>query len=99
MSNIIRVSAGENVTTRGRRHLEELAQLARLGMRAVILFAVQRNDCGSMEPADDIDAEYGQTLRRVVAGGVEALAYHLEVSLEGIRLGRRLPVELEAGAR
>ncbi len=82
------------VTERGRKHLEELALLAREGRRAVILFAVQRNDCRSLAPADDIDPEYGRVLRRVVEGGVEALAFHLEVSVEGVRLGRRLPVEL-----
>ena len=79
------------VTERGRKHLEELTRLARTGHRAVILFAVQRNDCRAMAPADDIDPEYGRVLRRVTGEGVEALAYHLEVSVEGVRLGKRLP--------
>jgi len=82
------------VTARGEKHLRELAALASQGHRAVILFAVQRNDCHAMAPADDIDPRYGETLREVLAQGVEALAYHLEVGVEGVRVGERLPVEL-----
>ena len=85
------------VTARGQKHLRELALLAREGKRAVILFAVQRNDCQRMAPADDIDPDYGQLLREVLREGVEALAYHLEVSVEGVRLGERLPVEVGSG--
>ena len=80
------------VTARGQKHLRELALLHRQGHRAVILFAVQRNDCQSMAPADDIDPDYGAALREVVEAGVEAMAFHLEVRVEGVRLGRRLPV-------
>lgn len=82
------------VTTRGQKHLHELSLLARQGHRAVILFAVQRNDCHQLAPADDIDPRYGQALRKVTKGGVEAMAFHLEVSVKGVRVGRRLNVEL-----
>jgi len=83
------------VTTRGQKHLHELAKLVSLGHRAVILFAVQRNDCHQLAPADDIDPLYGQILRKVIEEGVEAMAFHLEVSVEGVRLGRRMTIELD----
>ena len=80
------------VTARGLKHLRELEALARQGHRATILFAVQRGDCARVEPADDIDPEYGAALRQVMDRGVEALAHRLEVSLQGVGLGPELPV-------
>ena len=37
------------------------------GHRAVIFFLVSRDDVRTFAPADDVDPEYGSTLRRVVA--------------------------------
>jgi len=83
------------VTARGAKHLGELERLANQQHRAVILYAVQRTDAGSVRPADHIDPRYGRALRQALAAGVEALAYGLLVSADGIRLGERLPVELD----
>lgn len=80
------------VSTRGAKHLRELAQMARLGQRAVIVFCVQREDAQAMQPADHIDPIYGQTLREALAAGVEALTYRAAVHPEGVQLTERLPV-------
>lgn len=81
------------VTERGRKHLEELAREVRRGKRAVIFFFVGRADCRWMGPADAVDPEYGQALRRVAARWkVEPLAYRARVSPMGIALLERLPV-------
>jgi len=82
------------VTSRGRRHLEALAQRVAAGERAMMLFFVGRNDCRRLRPADEIDPDYGATLRRVVDQGVEAMAYRLRLSPGGIALGPRLPLVL-----
>jgi len=82
------------VTERGQRHLRELRRLAAAGDRAAILVVVQRADCRRMAPADAIDPEYGRLLRRVLAQGVEALAYRARVTPEQVQLDRRLPLEL-----
>jgi sugar fermentation stimulation protein A len=84
----------DSVTTRGRRHLEELARRARLGDRAVQLFLVQRSDCRRFRPADDIDPAYGRALREAVAAGVEILVLRAQVTKHRIAVGRQLPVEL-----
>ena len=66
----VTLAAGERarfpdaVTARGRRHADALAELRREGARAVLLFVVQRADCGSVEPADDIDPAYGARAAR-----------------------------------
>lgn len=80
------------VTTRGARHLRELADAVRSGHRAVIFYCVQRGDAGEVRPADHIDPLYGRTLREAMAQGVEALAYRARVTPDEIRLLKRLPV-------
>lgn len=80
------------VSSRGSKHLRELAHVARSGQRAVIFFCLQRRDASEVRPADHIDPEYGAGLRSALAAGVEALAYRAEVSPRGIRLCTRLPV-------
>lgn len=86
-------------TARGRRHLEALAAAAAAGRRAVLCFCVQRGDVRALRPAEAIDPAYGEALRRAARAGVELLAYRARVSLEGLRLERRLPVRLRRGPR
>ncbi|MCP4678792.1 MAG: DNA/RNA nuclease SfsA [Deltaproteobacteria bacterium] len=82
------------VTTRGKKHLDELADMVSQGHRAVIFFLVNRSDCGSMGPADKIDSEYGATLRRAIEHGVEPLAYRAAPTLAGIEIDRKLRIIL-----
>lgn len=82
------------VTSRGRRHLEELVELRRSGERAAILFVVQREDAKSLSPYDESDPEFGAALREAVRCGVEAYAYSCRVSREEIALEWTIPVLL-----
>lgn len=82
------------VTTRGKKHLEELAQVVAEGHRGVMLFCVSRADVTSFAPADEIDPAYGKTLREVAAAGVELLAYSTKVTPSSFELGEALPIEL-----
>lgn len=81
------------VTARGLKHLRELERLVSAGHRACLLFAVQRRDAERVGPADAIDPEYGAGLRHALEHGVEALAYRLDVSPDGVGLGPPLPVD------
>lgn len=80
------------VSSRGAKHLRELAAMVRQGHRAVIFYCVQRKDAETVAPADAIDPLYGRTLREVLAQGVEALAYRAEVTVDGIALHKALAV-------
>lgn len=82
------------VSTRGAKHMAELAAQARAGHRAAVLFTVQREDCDAMAPADDIDPAYGAALRAAADAGVQVLAYQARVTPEEIVLYRKLPVRL-----
>ena len=57
------------VTTRGKKHLLELAEVVAQGHRGVMLFCVSRGDVARFSPADEIDPDYSATLREVAAKG------------------------------
>jgi sugar fermentation stimulation protein A len=80
------------VSKRGSKHLRELIEVVQQGNRGVIFFCVQRADAVEVKPADHVDVEYGQWLRRAVEQGVQALAYQASVTPTEIRLVKRLPV-------
>jgi sugar fermentation stimulation protein A len=82
------------VTARGLRHLKELQRVVAQGERAVQLFFVQRGDCRSFAPADDIDSTYGTELRRAAAAGVEILACQARITKRIVEIDRLLPVRL-----
>ncbi len=82
----------DSVTTRGAKHLGELAQMVRDGHRAVMLFLVQRADATRLTLARDIDPDYGAAFDAAHAAGVEALAYRCTLTAQGIELDRKIPV-------
>jgi sugar fermentation stimulation protein A len=82
------------VTERGRKHLNTLMRVRSGGMRAVMLYVVQRMDVQRFSPAREIDPEYGKTLDQAILKGVEIRVAQARVSPEGINFHRMLPVEL-----
>jgi len=84
----------DSVTERGRRHLEVLQRLCDEGARAALIFLVQRADCDRVEPADDIDPDYGRALRDAFRAGVELFALGARVTARAITVERELPILL-----
>lgn len=82
------------VTARGTKHLLELLDMVRDGHRAVMVYLVQRTDTEYFSIADDIDPEYGKTLRYVLDKGVEALCYQCNMSTTSLTVGQALPIKL-----
>ncbi len=82
------------VSERGTKHLKELMRLKRQGHRAALVFVIQRGDCGTFRPADEIDSEYGRWLRKAVKAGVEALPYMAKVTPKEIILSERIAIRL-----
>lgn len=84
----------DGVTTRGQKHLKELTGLVEQGIRAAMLFVVNREDVTSFAPADHIDPTYGELLRKAASAGVEILAYQCQISPKEITLAKKLPIKL-----
>jgi sugar fermentation stimulation protein A len=82
------------VTARGAKHLDELANMARAGFRAVMLYVVQRTDCRRFAIAADIDPAYGAALKRAMAAGVEAISYGCAIEMTGIGVAEPMPLDI-----
>jgi len=80
------------VSARGAKHLRELMRLKADGLRAVLVYCVQRGDVDAVRPADAIDPLYGRTVREAVAAGVEVMAYRAKVTTDEVALAERIGV-------
>ena len=80
------------VTVRGAKHLGALARQVAAGARAVVVYVVQRTDCADFRIAADIDPMYAAGFRAALDAGVEAACYACDISLDGVRLARPLPL-------
>jgi len=81
-------------TLRGKRHVEELAQIAREGQRATILFIIQRSDATALTPHDDTDPAFGKALRLAASQGVEIYAYRCRVTPSQVTITDAVPIRL-----
>jgi len=82
------------VTTRGLKHLKTLIEVKKQGMRAVMLYIVQRSDVEIFAPAREIDPDYSIMLKKAVEAGVEVIPMQAKVSPEKIELVNKLPFEI-----
>ena len=80
------------VTTRGAKHLAELASMVEQGNRAVMFYLVNRTDCNAMALAEIIDPDYAAAFDTAVAAGVEVMAYRTAIEATGIELETAVPV-------
>jgi sugar fermentation stimulation protein A len=72
------------VTTRGKKHLDELVSMVEEGHRAVMLYVIQRTDKLPFKIADEIDKKYSDALIESRKKGVEVLVYQSTISEERI---------------
>ena len=80
-------------TERGRRHVLELADLREhFGLRAAIVFIVQRADADEMRPQWVIDPAFASALHEAYQRGVELHSYTCTVTLQEICVDRPIPV-------
>ncbi|MEW8026203.1 MAG: DNA/RNA nuclease SfsA [Candidatus Thiodiazotropha sp.] len=90
------LSFPDAVTLRGRKHLHQLTDACRQGYRGVMVYALNRPEGDYFQPADEIDPDYGETLRRVVREfGVEILALRIEHGENSMRVKSSVEVVLD----
>lgn len=76
------------VAARSTKHLRELAEMAKVGDRAVVLFVVQRTDCDRFATAADCDPKFAAALTEVAQAGVEVLVYGCAIDQSRVALTR-----------
>lgn len=84
----------DSVTTRGQKHLRTLMEVKAKGMRAVMLYIIQRSDVEIFAPASEIDVKYAELLKEAVNAGVEVIPMQAKVTPEKIELVKKLPFEI-----
>lgn len=82
------------VTIRGQKHLKTLMDVKKLGMRAVMLYIIQRSDVQFFAPAKEIDPDYANLLKQALEAGVEIFPMQAKVTPTEISLSKKLPFEL-----
>ncbi len=82
------------VTSRGTKHLGELADMVKDGHRAVMFYLVQREDGDAFSVAGDIDPTYADALEKAMQAGVEAVCYSCRLSPTEITVDRAIPIRL-----
>ena len=84
----------DSVSERGQKHLRELMDIKKSGLRSAMLFIVQREDIVSFAPASQIDSEYAKLLKTAHDAGVEILVYGCSMKPDSIGLKGSIPWEL-----
>ncbi|MCS7287405.1 MAG: DNA/RNA nuclease SfsA [Anaerolineae bacterium] len=79
-------------TERGRRHLLELKEALGEGIRAAVVFIIQRQDAFAFSPNFTADPAFVRAFREAVKAGVEALAYTCSVTERRIEIKGEVPV-------
>jgi sugar fermentation stimulation protein A len=82
----------DSVTVRGTKHLHELSGQVANGNRAAMFYLVQREDCGRLSIAGDIDPNYANAFIAARKAGVEMLCYGCSISPEAIKIRRKLEI-------
>ena len=83
----------DSVTSRGAKHLFELANEVKTGNRAAMLYIIQRNDGDTFRLAKDLDPQYADAFDKALQAGVETYALRCDVSSDGIEAMDLITVE------
>ncbi|MDI6600964.1 MAG: DNA/RNA nuclease SfsA [Thermoanaerobacteraceae bacterium] len=81
-------------TVRGSKHVKELTEVVKSGMRAVLMFVIQMDGINCFTPNDMMDPEFGSNVRKAVKSGVEVNAYTCSISRNDIALKAKVDIKL-----
>lgn len=81
-------------TERGAKHLRGLAEAAKEGYGAYVLFVIQMADVQYLHPNDLTDPAFGRALREAAANGVTVMAMDCTVTEDSMKIRKEVPVKL-----
>lgn len=79
-------------TSRGAKHLKELACAVQEGYRAYVLFVIQMADVKYLHPNDATDPAFSEALRQAAEAGVTVFAMDCEITPDTMILSKEVPV-------
>lgn len=82
-------------TLRGSKHLRGLADAAREGYGAYVLFVIQMENVRFLRPNDATDPDFAAALRQAAAAGVRVLAHSCAVTPDSMTITGPVSVELQ----
>jgi len=77
------------------QHVEALTRLARKGVRAHVIFTLQRLDVVALRPSTLHAPDFARAVRRAAKAGVSFRALRFRPEVQGVWLDAEVPVELE----
>jgi len=84
----------DSVTSRGKKHLENLMIANNQGYDSYLMFLVQIENCESFGIASDIDHEYFKTFKEAEKNNVKVLCYDCKFSTKGIKLNKQIKLKI-----
>ncbi len=82
------------VTSRGKKHLENLILANKNGYESFLIFLIQLEKCESFGIASDIDPVYFQVFKNAVDNNVNVLCYDCKFSHKGIRINKKIKISI-----
>lgn len=87
-----RASFPDAPTSRGSKHLKELAALVEAGAKAMVIFCLHRDDAVDFRPNYKMDPEFFNNFYDALDKGVEARAYTCKVGPDYIELDKEIKI-------
>lgn len=81
-------------TQRGARHMRELAEAARQGLRGAVVFVIQRPDAFAFAPNVAMDPAFADALQEAAGVGAKVIAVKCDVTESTIRMVDQVEVRL-----
>ena len=78
------------ITSRGKKHLDELSKAKKQGYQSYIMYLIQRENCDSFKIAEDIDEKYKISFSKALNAGVKILCYDCKLNNEEIKLNKQI---------
>ena len=84
----------DSVTSRGKKHLENLMLANKQGYESYLMFLIQIENCRSFGIASDIDPEYSKVFKYALKKNIKVLCYDCKFSNKGIKINNKIKILL-----
>ena len=82
------------VTSRGKKHLDNLIEANKQGYETFIMFLIQTENSNCFKIASDIDQEYYKSLNNALKNNVKLLCYDCKFSYKGIKINDKIKFKM-----